>query len=88
MFNSREDIYTTKTFPTTEEAATFVSVIAQSFKQQGYKITEMSIREYHSYDVKSDVYIGTVAAFKEQEAKVKEDAKPEEVNEAPKETVN
>lgn len=87
MFNSREDIYTTKTFPTTEEAATFVSVIAQSFKQQGYKITEMSIREYHSYDVKSEVYIGTVAAFKEQEDK-KDVPKADVEDESPKETVN
>lgn len=88
-FKSREDIYTTKTFDNAEEATTFVSVIAQSFKSQGYKISNMEIREaVGGYGPRQEdeehFYVGQVAAYKDVEKK--EDA-PSNADEAPS-TVN
>lgn len=86
-FKSREDIYTTKTFENAEEAATFVTAIASSFKQQGYKVAEMNVRESYGYgpmpmklDEEEDrpsMYVGTVGAYKETEKPQQED-KPTE----------
>ena len=68
-FKSREDIYTTKTFDNAEEATAFVSVISQSFKAQGYKISTMEVREasngYGPREDEDTFYVGQVAAYKE-----------------------
>lgn len=75
-FKSREDIYTTKTFESAEEATAFVGAIAQGFKAQGYKISTMEIREaMQGYGLRPNVdeeesfYVGQVAAYKEVEKK-------------------
>lgn len=86
-FKSREDIYTTKTFESAEEATAFVGAIAQGFKTQGYKISTMEIREaMQGYNMRPNTdeeetfYVGQVAAYKEVEKK--EDA-PSSTEEAP-----
>lgn len=85
-FNTREDVFHSKTFDNQDEALKYVKERGEQFKKDGYTVAEMSVREYYDYEgTPANIAVGdAIVGYQAQVAAQKKAAPSEKPDAAPK----